>query len=389
MERGLDKFILDKPFTGRKWRPLFLDEMAARAEKAQNEKRKMATKTLADVVEALIGAAYVNGGVPKAVACMSTLLPDHEWIDVEQCREVLYDIAPSDQPLPSTMLPLEQLIGYSFHKKSLLVAAMTHASYIGTSFGSFERLEFIGDAILDYIIVTKLFQVSPPMPHSKLHRLKTAMVNGDFQAFLVMETCARQEATEITKDVQVERSEFEQPLWAFMMHSSTAIGVEQGLGKTRHAELRENIIAALEHSEQYPWALLSRLRARKFYSDLFESILGAVWIDSGSMDACEAVVERFGLLKYLGRMLRDEVEVTHPKELVGQLAVDRTVRYVIDMRQDSEEIAFTCQVLVDGELKAEVVDGVDKEEVKTRAAEVAVRVMKQEARGGEAMDLTP
>lgn len=389
MERGLDKFILDKPFTGLKWRPLFLDEMIARAEKAQNGKRKMSTKTLADVMEALIGASCINGGVPKAVACMSTLLPDYEWIGVERCREILYDIAPSDDPLPATLLPLEQLIGYSFHKKSLLVEAMTHASYIGTSLGSFERLEFIGDAILDYIIVAKLFEVSPPLPHAKVHRFKTAVVNGDFQALLVMETCARQEATEITKDVQVERTQFEQPLWAFMMHSSTVIGVEQGLGKTRHAELRGDIIDALEHGEQYPWALLSRLRARKFYSDLFESILGAVWIDSGSMEACEAVIGRLGLLNHLRRLVRDDVEVTHPKELVGQLAVDRTVRYVIDTRHDGDEIAFTCQVLVGGELKAEVVDGVDKEEVKTRAAEVAVRVMKEEARGGDAMDLTP
>lgn len=362
--------------------------MAARAEKAQNEKRNMSTKTLADVMEALIGAAYINGGVSKAVACMSTLLPDHEWIGVERCREILYDIAPSNYLLPATLLPLEQLTGYSFHKKSLLVEAMTHASYMGASFGSFERLEFIGDAILDYIIVTKLFEVSPPLPQSRLHRLKTAVVNGDFQAFLVMETCAQQEATEITKDVQVKRTEFKQPLWAFMMHSSTAIGVEQGLGKARHAELRGDIADALEHSENYPWALLSRLRARKFYSDLFESILGAVWIDSGSMEACEAVIERFGLLGYLRRLLRDDVEVTHPKESVGQLAVDRTVQYVIDTRLDGEELAFTCQVLVGGELKAEVVDGVDKEEVKTRAAEVAVRVMK-EAKGLDAMDLTP
>lgn len=378
-----------------------MDEVRARAEEAQTGQRKMSTKTLADVVEALIGAAYVDGGVSKAIACINTLLPDKEWgewIGAERCRKILFEIAAPDATLPATMAPLERLIGYSFSKKALLIEAMTHASHLATPFGSLERLEFLGDAILDYLVVTKLFEVSPPLPHSKMHRLKTALVNGDFQAFLVMETCASQEATTITQDLRVERSEFVQPLWAFMMHTSTVMGVEQGLGKARHAEMRGDIITALEHSPDYPWALLSRLRARKFYSDLFESLLGAVWVDSGCMKTCEALIERLGLVKHMERFLRDGVEVTHPKEQVGHLAGDRKVRYDIDIRQDAAlEKAFTCQLFVGEELKAEVLDGVDKEEVKTKAAEVAVKVMKEELRegdGGEAaedddaMDLT-
>ncbi|SPO03482.1 related to Dcl-2 dicer RNA helicase/RNAseIII CAF [Cephalotrichum gorgonifer] len=390
VERGLDKFILDKPFTGRKWHPLFVDEVIARAGKEETTgKRSMATKTLADVVEALIGAAYDNGGVLKAVACISTLLPDYEWVSFGKGREVLYDTASLDIPLPPTLAPVEDLVGYSFRKKVLLIEAMTHASYVGTPFGSLERLEFLGDAILDYIIVTKLFEYSPALPHWDIHRLKTAMVNGDFQAFLVMETCARQEATEVTKDLRIERSEFEQPLWAFMMHSSPVIGIEQGIGRQRHAALRGDILAAFESSPNYPWALLSRLRARKFYSDLFESLIGAIWTDSGSIEACEALLERFGLLGFLRRILRDGVHVTHPKEELGQLAGDRKVRYDIDMWLDDDgEKVFTCQVFVGEELKADVKDGVDKEEVKTKAAEVAVRAMKGEPSNGDAMDLT-
>ena len=39
----------------------------------------MSTKTLADVVEALIGAAYLSGGLPKAATCLKIFLPEVPW----------------------------------------------------------------------------------------------------------------------------------------------------------------------------------------------------------------------------------------------------------------------------------------------------------------------
>ena len=50
---GLDKYILTKPFTGQKWRPLYVSNLLSGQCGA---KRKLSTKTLADVVESLIGA---------------------------------------------------------------------------------------------------------------------------------------------------------------------------------------------------------------------------------------------------------------------------------------------------------------------------------------------
>lgn len=51
--KGLDKYILTKPFTGHKWRPMYISDMLS--EKAPSS-RQLSTKTLADVVESLIGA---------------------------------------------------------------------------------------------------------------------------------------------------------------------------------------------------------------------------------------------------------------------------------------------------------------------------------------------
>ena len=53
LARGLDRYILTKPFTGNKWRPLYVSNLVSDRAPAI---RRLSTKTLADVVESLIGA---------------------------------------------------------------------------------------------------------------------------------------------------------------------------------------------------------------------------------------------------------------------------------------------------------------------------------------------
>lgn len=57
IESGLDKFIIVKQFNGQKWRPLYVEDMVGFK---QVSKRNMSSKVVADVVEALIGAAMVE-----------------------------------------------------------------------------------------------------------------------------------------------------------------------------------------------------------------------------------------------------------------------------------------------------------------------------------------
>lgn len=56
---------------------------------------------------------------------------------------------------------LEEKIGYSFKDISLLITAMTHTSFANelrvNKTDSYERLEFLGDAILEYIVSEYLF----------------------------------------------------------------------------------------------------------------------------------------------------------------------------------------------------------------------------------------
>lgn len=379
LDVGVAKFILTKSFTGQKWRPMYLQNYAG--ERHTTARRKLSTKTLADVVEGLIGASYVNGGITKAQSCISMFVNDIQWQDVSASRGLFFKMARDSEVLPPELKPLERLIGYEFTKKSLLIEAMTHPSCLfDQSRRSYEHLEFIGDAILDFIIVRKMYSVEPPLAHHQMHMLKTAMVNGDFLAFTSLEYQMHQTEVAVTSDLRiVDKEATPLSLWTFMRHSSEPIGIEQGVTLKRYEALRDDILEALQHGTHYPWALLARLQAKKFYSDVFESMLGAVWIDSGSIEECESVLHRFGMLPILDRLVKDQVHVQHPKEVLGKLAVTQTVTYDIDVMEAPDgEKAFTCRVLVGKRIIAEVLDGVTKEEVKTKAAEQAIRIMTRE-----------
>lgn len=265
---------------------------------------------------------------------------------------------------------------------------MTHASCYNGS-GSFERFEFLGDSILDNIVVTAMW--SRNLSHFQMHLLRTALVNADFLAFICMEWSIEHEIIDLQVPARSNSSKITErrkavpwPLWRFMRHLSPKLGFEQAAMTTRFAELRSEIKQAIEHGSQYPWALLSRLRAHKYYSDLVESLLGAVWIDSGSFDICKGIVHRMGILPYLERILKDRVEVLHPKENLGILADDRTVKYVMDKspaenegaRPEGLESSYTCTVFVGEERIVSMSGCIEKGILQTMTAEKAVEILK-------------
>ncbi|KPM45765.1 Dicer-like protein 2 [Neonectria ditissima] len=379
---GLPEFVLSKIFTAQKWRPIYTDDILG--EEPKMASRVLPSKMLADVVEALIGASYQDGGIPKALKCISLFLNSKKgdktkWYNEREGRDILFHHAAADVQLPPTMASLEDLIGYSFQKKSLLIEAMTHGSYSAdTHSRSMERLEFLGDAVLDYIIVTKVFSSEPALANSRLHMIKTAMVNGDFLAFVCLNHSQKHTETIVGEDGSLETRETALSLWKFMRHSLPAIGIEQAAVLTRFDSLSGVIVDALANGKNYPWAALARLHPRKFYSDIFEALLGAVWIDSGSVEACEAVLRKFSILPYLERILRDNVHVQHPKEELTKLAVNEKINYryeVVVGADGSRE--FRCTVQIGDQVVAKVEGGVDKEEVMTKAAEKAVRFLKE------------
>lgn len=70
---------------------------------------------------------------------------------------------------------LERRIGYSFNDQSLLTLALTHRS-VGAN--NNERLEFLGDSILNFVIAEDLYRRFPKAREGQLSRLRAQLVKG-------------------------------------------------------------------------------------------------------------------------------------------------------------------------------------------------------------------
>lgn len=78
----------------------------------------------------------------------------------------------------------QKVIGYAFTNEKLLEQAFTHRSYLNEhaikSTGAFqhnERLEFLGDAVLELIVTDFLFNTYPAFPEGKLTAIRSSLVN--------------------------------------------------------------------------------------------------------------------------------------------------------------------------------------------------------------------
>ncbi len=71
---------------------------------------------------------------------------------------------------------LEKALGYAYRDRSLLLAALTHRSH---SAQHNERLEFLGDSILNAVIARELYAKFPDAPEGDLSRLRANLVRQD------------------------------------------------------------------------------------------------------------------------------------------------------------------------------------------------------------------
>ena len=78
------------------------------------------------------------------------------------------------------MHTLEASLGYTFHNRELLRAALYHSSYANEhrlcGISSNERLEFLGDAVLGLVTADDLFAKYPNLPEGDLTRIRAALV---------------------------------------------------------------------------------------------------------------------------------------------------------------------------------------------------------------------
>jgi ribonuclease-3 len=78
-------------------------------------------------------------------------------------------------------IKVEEAVGYHFKNKGLLEQALTHPSFAySEEKPSYERLEFLGDAVLNMVTAIHVFSQSPEKDEAFLTDLKSAYVNRNF-----------------------------------------------------------------------------------------------------------------------------------------------------------------------------------------------------------------
>jgi len=276
------------------------------------------------------------------------------------------------------------MIGYTFKRKILLLEALTHGSYqqnAGTT--SYERMEFLGDSVLEMVVTDYLYHAAGKhYSPGHLHLRRSAVVNTHFLAFVCLDTSVKFDATMphfVDGDMINEEDIQEIPLWKCIFHSNIRVMEDQANTHSRFRKRRDEIWDALRHDKIFPWAALTQLQAPKFFSDIIESVLGAIFLDShGDIDIARETIIRLNILPVLERIVKDEVDVWHPVSRIAQWAGKHGKD--LDFQFEKERGEIKCNVLVEGKVEASAVDQfrgtVSQDEVKLVAAEEASRALR-------------
>ena len=172
----------------------------------------IADKSIADSIEGLIGAYLISCGYLGALRFMKFLglkvLPeidsnDGNDLQAENSKSGCYARFWPDQTkitaaqgkgdmvfrLTSGLENFEnESISYNFQQKLYLVEALTHASYHENRVTpSYERLEFLGDALLDFLVTQHLYFRHVNLSPGELTDIRQALVNNNIFATLAVE----------------------------------------------------------------------------------------------------------------------------------------------------------------------------------------------------------
>lgn len=229
--------------------------------------------------------------------------------------------------MPKELSDLEKKIGIVFKNKDLLKEAMVHRSYInehpGFELGQNERLEFLGDAVLELVVTENLF-LNYPNPEGEMTNWRAALVNSKMLA----ETA----------------HEFD--LYDYLYLS-------RGEAKDTNPKAKNYILA-----------------------NAFEALIGAIYLDHG-WEVAKGFLEKFLLVK-LPYILKNKLYMdskSHFQELAQEkVGVTPNYRVISESGPDHDK-KFVVGIYLDEKLVAEG-EGTSKQEAQMDAAENALKQYK-------------
>ncbi|XP_043489191.1 endoribonuclease Dcr-1 isoform X3 [Polistes fuscatus] len=164
---------------------------------------------------------------------------------------------------------LEKSIGYKFNNASYLLQAFTHASYqLNNLTDCYQRLEFLGDAVLDYLITRHLYEDARQHSPGALTDLRSALVNNTIFASLAVRCGFHKYFRHLSPGLNVVINRF--------------VRIQEANGHSISEEYY--LIGGSEFEEA------EDIEVPKALGDVFESLAGAIYLDSGmSLDAVWSV----------------------------------------------------------------------------------------------------
>lgn len=230
----------------------------------------------------------------------------------------------------------QKRIGYKFRDLDLLRSALTHASSAGTRQESYERMEFLGDAVLGLVICEELYKRLPDAMEGELTKIKSAVVSRKICAMV-----------------------------ADKLQLGEALRLGQGI------EVGENL-------------------PRSLAAAVYEAITAAVYLDGGIEPAREFI------LKHMEEHLRAAIESEHQFNFKSQLQQEcqrqfgATPQYeLLDEKGPDHSKCFEIAVSVRGR-QFPSAWGPSKKEAEQKAARLALEslgVLPPEEPDGEELDL--
>jgi ribonuclease-3 len=205
---------------------------------------------------------------------------------------------PKTAPAPTASPPAQALPG--FRDESLLLRALTHRSYVNEhpEHGLHnERLEFLGDAVLDFLAGAFLYQHYPEMREGGLTRLRAALVRTEQLANFAL---------------------------------ALDLGSRLRLGRGEHAT--------------------GGRRRQSLLADAFEAVIGAYYLDQG-LEAVRAYVEPlFGAAADAVLAAEGDIDAKSKFQEWAQATLGHTPRYaVLSVTGPDHDREYTVEVLVDGQ----------------------------------------
>ncbi len=218
---------------------------------------------------------------------------------------------------------LQEIIGYRFQQEELLLQALTHTSFDNEQkvnrVGNYERLEFLGDAILEMFSSEYLFRNCPKLNEGALTKTRASLVCESALAF-----CSRQKGI----------NEF--------------IRLGKGEENTGGRE-RDSII-----------------------SDVMEAILGAIYLDGGMEPSRQYVAE------IILRPQQGEVMKKDNKSLLQEIiqgVIRKEFHYEVESIGEGTDILFKARVYLEEDLIGEG-EGHSKKAAQQEAAGAAIALLK-------------